>query len=583
MLYLAEVQKQKGGLLGGGSKTELKLLACQRTDQNWSNVSEEVIAAEDANKLNDGALVLVELNPQRQVQRIQEAGRPLVNILQNFSRQVEKFKLKEEEIDQWKESLTFQAQELNRREMEMEARAEQLQQMDDDFQRLEAEKQELDTSKQEIERLREEFERNRQELEGAWEHLRGEQRRLEEHQAEFQQGNVLDEEQSRVLRELLDRLSNQVAPTETVREHLNFALEMVESQQATLNPRWQELESLRTTATQQQAEIDQLEQTKCDRQSEWQQAQNALEQQTAELKINTTSLTTKLECARMLHVQLQHQEDLHQQIEFLVAISSDVVLGEQVNVEALEKMSLQELQQTVQDLHEKLQIDSSFVHEQEVELKFKQDFIDELQNKLNQASDNDHINLEMELADEKDLYQMLNETLVGQRRSLLHRQESFKQHQVVLHRRQGHSENEDEYKIDLVPILRQFEAQQQQQSKELQNLEREIEEIRSQIELAEKTFNNQIQFTEQKRQELKVLEENLQSLRIATAEYWAKVNVYQETLQPTQDSLDGLRHKLQAIAESLATVQETGDYQLQTITQMRQTILSLIQPQLLAC
>lgn len=582
MLYLAEVQKQKGGLLGGGSKAELKLLACQRTDQNWSNVSEEVIAAEDASKLNDGALVLVELNPQRQVQRIQEAGRPLVNILQNFSRQVEKFKLKEEEIDQWKESLTFQAQELNRREMEMEARAEQLQQMDDDFQRLEAEKQEVDTSKQEIERLREEFERNRQELEGAWEHLRGEQRRLQEHQAEFQQGNVLDEEQSRVLSELLESLRSQVAPIETVREHLNFADGMVESQQATLNPHWQQLESLRSAATQHQAEIDQLEQTKCHRQIECQQAQNAVLQQTADLKMNTASLVSKQECARMLKQQLQHQEDLHQQIEFLVAISGDVVFGEQVNVEALEKMPLEELQQTVQDLHEKLQIDSSFVHEQEVELKFKQDTIDELQNKLNQASDNDHINLEMELADEKDLYQMLNETLVGQRRSLLERHESFKQHQAVLHRRQGQSANQDDQKIDLVPILRQMEAQQQQQSEELQNLEREIEEIRSQIELAEKTLNNQIQEQEQKQQELKVLSENLQLLRIATAEYSAKVNVYQETLQPIQDSLDGLRHKLQAIAESLTTVQETGDYQLQTITQMRQTILSLIQPQLLA-
>ena len=582
MLYLAEVQKQKGGLLGGGSKAELKLLACQRTDQNWSNVSEEVIPAEDASKLNDGALVLVELNPQRQVQRIQEAGRPLVNILQNFSRQVEKFKLKEEEIDQWKESLTFQAQELNRREMEMEARAEQLQQMDDDFQRLEAEKQEVDTSKQKVERLREEFERNQNELEGAWEHLRGEQRRLQEHQAEFQQGNVLDEEQSRVLSNLLDRLRSQVASTETVREHLNFADSMVESQQATLNPHWQQLESLRTAATQQQEEIDQLEQTKCDRQIEWQQAQNALEQQTADLKINITSLTTKLECARMLQEQLQHQEDLHQQIQFLVAISGDVVFGEQVNVEALEKMPLEELQKTVQDLHEKLQIDSSFVHEQEVELKFKQDVIDELQSKLNQASHNDHINLEMELADEKDLYQMLNETLVGQRRSLLERHESFKQHQVVLHRRQGQSTNEDDQKIDLVPILRQLEAQEQQQSEELQNLEREIEEIRSQIELAEGTLNNQIQEQEEKRQELKVLEENLQSLRIATSEYWAKVNVYQETLQPIQHSLDGLRHKLQGIDESLATVQETGDYQLQTITQMRQTILSLIQPELLA-
>ena len=136
MLYLAEVQKQKGGLLGGGAKTELKLLACQRTDQNWSTVSEDVIAAEDASKLNDGALVLVELNPNRQVQRIQEAGRPLVNILQNFSRQLEKFKLKEDEIDQWKQSLTFQAQELNRREMDMEVRSEQLQQLEDELQQL---------------------------------------------------------------------------------------------------------------------------------------------------------------------------------------------------------------------------------------------------------------------------------------------------------------------------------------------------------------------------------------------------------------------------------------------------------------
>ena len=143
MLYLAEVQKQKGGLLGGGSKTELKLLACQRSDQNWSTVSEEVIAAEEASKLNDGALVLVELSPNRQVQRIQEAGRPLVNILQNFSRQLEKFKLKEDEIDQWKQSLTFQAQELNRREMEMEARLEQLQELEDDFNGLECKNRKL--------------------------------------------------------------------------------------------------------------------------------------------------------------------------------------------------------------------------------------------------------------------------------------------------------------------------------------------------------------------------------------------------------------------------------------------------------
>ena len=138
MLYLAEVQKQKGGLLGSSSKTGLKLLACQRKDQSWTTVSEETIGAEEASKLNDGVLVLVEINSSHQVQRIQEAGHPLVNILQNFSRQLEKFKNKEQEIDQWKESLTFQAQEFNRREMEMETRLEELQHLEEEQQQFDS-------------------------------------------------------------------------------------------------------------------------------------------------------------------------------------------------------------------------------------------------------------------------------------------------------------------------------------------------------------------------------------------------------------------------------------------------------------
>lgn len=352
MLYLAEVQKQKGGLLGGGGKTELKLLACQRTDQSWSTGSEEVIAVEEASKLNDGALVLVELNPQRQVQRIQEAGRPLVNILQNFSRQLEKFKLKEEEIDQWKESLTFQAQELNRREIEMETRLEQLQQMEDEFQRLDAEKQEVETCRAEIERLQQEIERNRQELEGAWEHLRGEQRRLEEHQAQLQPPTVMDEEQTRVLQELLDQLSSSVAPTEIVRENLHLAFEMVEKQQALLNPHWQQLEQQRILIEKQQAEIERLSQLFSERQNEWQQTQNSLEQQTAQLQVNTTTLHSKQEYVRILKEQLRYQEQLYQQIYSLATNYSDVVPSPEFDLETLEKMPLEELQKIVQDLQE---------------------------------------------------------------------------------------------------------------------------------------------------------------------------------------------------------------------------------------
>ncbi|MEH2309383.1 pilus motility taxis protein HmpF [Nostoc sp.] len=585
MLYLAEVQKQKGGLLSGGGKTELKLLACQRTDQNWSTVSEEVIAAEDASKLNDGALVLVELNPNRQVQRIQEAGRPLVNILQNFSRQLEKFKLKEDEIDQWKQSLTFQAQELNRREMDMEVRSEQLQNMEEELQQLEQQKQEVDTSRQEIEQLKTEVERNRLELEGAWEHLRGEQRRLEERQADFKQGTVLDEEQSRVMSELLDRLSSRVAPTETVREHLNLAFELVEKQQVTLNPHWQKLEEQKTAITQQQEEVERLSQTFSDRQNALQEAQNTLVQQTAQLQINTADLTSKQEYARIIKEQLRNAEELYQQIHSLAATSSDVVLGQQANVEALDKMPLEELQKIVQDLQHKLEIDATFVHDQEQELEYKQEAIEELQNKLSQASDQDHINLELELTDEKDLYQMLNSSLVGQRRNMLQHQKFLKQHQAVLLRRQGHTvvEEDEGNKVNLEPVLLQIETQRQQYSQEIQKLEREIDQIRSGVELNQGMIDNQTHDLDEKRQELKAIEENLLSLRRTTAECCGRVNLYQEALQPIQDSLDGLRQKLQGIAESLDKFQETGDHQVQAIAQLRHSLQGLMpQPELLA-
>jgi chromosome segregation ATPase len=582
VLYLAEVQKQKGGLLGGSSKTELKLLACQRTDQNWSPVSEEVIGAEEASKLNDGALVLVEVTPNRQVQRLQEAGRPLVNILQNFSRQLEKYKLKEDEIDQWKESLTFQAQELNRREMDMEVRLEQLQNMEEEFQRLESQQQEVESSRETIAQLQVEIDRNRQELEGAWEHLRGEQRRLEER---LQEGGVLDTAHSHKISELLNHLSSRVAPIESLREHLQIAVEVVEKQQAILNPHWEKFTQQKTLADQQQQEVEQLAQTYSDRQNAWQQTQTTLEQQTAQFKLNTASLASKQEHIQMLKQQLQSQDELYQQLYSLAATSGCTFPGQKIDVQALENMPINELQKTIQDLSEKLDIDSSFVHDQEQELKYKQETIEELQRKINQASGQDASNLQTELADEQDLYQMLNETLVGQRRNLLMRQQVIKQHQNILLRRQGKTvpHTEEENNIDFSPILSQMEQHKQQQSQELQKLGHEIEQMRAALELDQGMIDNQTHDLEQRQQELKTMADNLQSLRTANAECWGRVNLYQESLQAIQDCLDELRLKLQSMNESLGEIQETGDHQLQTITEIRQTIGSLLsQPELLA-
>lgn len=197
MLYLAEVQKQRSGFGLGGGKAELKLLACQRGEHNWSAVpGDDAIPVEEANKFNDGTLVLVELSASKQVQRIQEAARQLVSILQNFSRLQDKFKDKEEEIEQWKASLTFSSQELNRREMEMQAREEQLAQMEDELERLEAQRSEIENTRDEANRLREEVDRSRVEIETAWEQLRGEQQRVAQQQSQVPQGAVVDQQQT---------------------------------------------------------------------------------------------------------------------------------------------------------------------------------------------------------------------------------------------------------------------------------------------------------------------------------------------------------------------------------------------------
>jgi chromosome segregation ATPase len=582
VLYLAEVQKQKGGLLGGGSKAELKLLACQRNDQSWSAVSEEIISAEDANKLNDGALVMVELSPTRQVQRIQEAGRPLATILQNYSRQVEKFKAKEEEINQWKESLTFQAQELSRRELEMEDRMAQLQQLEEECQNLDSEKQEIDNSRAEIETLKQEIEKRSQELEGAWNHLRGEQGRLEELSANLQQGTVIDSEQAGVFYGLLEGMQASVVSTDPIQESLNYAFEVVNTQQELLNTHWQKFEQQKASVEQQQLEIENLSQELDATQNECQQIKAVLDQQTNELKANTAVLDAKQEYVRILKEQLRSQEDLYQQVCSLAA-PGDASLSESVDVEALESMSLEELEKTVQDLQDKLNIDSSFVHDQEQELNYKEDAIKEIQQKISIADVSELATLEEELNDEKDLYQMLNETLVGQRRSLVQRQGELRQYQTVLMRRQGKNSNDQGSQIDLKPILAQIELQQKQQFAILQDVERQIEQINAGIELSQDTIDNQTSEYEEKYQDLKVKEDNLLMLKDALAESRAKVSLYEETLQPTQDGLDKLRQKLQILSDTLAQIQQSSNSQFDIVSQMQQALQNLTaQPQLAA-
>jgi chromosome segregation ATPase len=584
VLYLAEVVQRKSGIMGGG-KCELKLLACQRNEQSWSAVSgEEVVAADEASRYSSGALLLVDLTASKQVQRIQEAGRPLVSILQNFSRLQEKFKTQEEEIEQWKQSLTYQSQELNRREMEMEARREQLEQLESDFEQLEQQKQEFEGTRSSIDGLKTELERRQQELEGAWDHLRGEQRRLSEAQDEMAGNSVLDEGRAAEIQGILSHLSGAVPPFEHYEAQVQHTANLVTHKQELLTHHWQNLEQYRQDLAQQQATLEQRSQEQMQRWQEWQTALALLAQTKADLKIHEATLHTKQDYVQQLHVQAQNFDALQHQMQLATEGEEGVAVSAAVDMQALEQMPIDQLQRTTETLQSDLEKSLMFVNSQEEELELKQTEIDGLEGKLSQVNEFDRMSLESELTDEKDAYQFLKETLLGQQRNLREKEGILRQHKLVLNRRQGRSEGPKEKgMVDFTPLLQQLGSLHQQNASRIQEVEATIAQLQQTIEQSRGTVDQQSQDVERQHSELDQLEQALKAERGTVGEMQGKVRLYEEMLQPIQDSVDNLKQAITEVSSQVSQLQSSGAEQQSALGQMHAVINGLMpQPQLAA-
>lgn len=584
MLYLAEVIQKKGGIIGGG-KAELRLLACQRTEQNWSAVAgDEVVAADEASRYSPGTLLLVDLTASKQVQRVQEAGRPLVSILQNFSRLQEKFKTQEEEIEQWKQSLTYQSQELNRREMEMEARREQLEQLEEDFEQLEQQRHQIEGLRGEVEHKQQELDRQRQELEGAWEHLRGEMRRLEERQQEIQGSPVLDEAKTQRINELLRHIEAGILAPEGFQEDTNQAFELLSHHQTLLSQHWQNLEQEQSRAGQLQQELDHQVSELEKKWQDWREADRALAHAQSELKLQQATLQSKQEYAQRLGLQLQQHDELHQSLYRMAEGLEDVNVSSRVDTEALEKMPLEALQALVADLLSDLEKSSQFVRGQEEELDLKQQEIDALQARISQVSEFDRLTLEAELNDERDAYQFLNETLVGQRRNLREKEGLLNQHQSILARRQGKSDpHASENGLDLGPVFAQIDGFRQQLAEELQQIDAQVEQIRHAIDQAQQLLSEQTVTLEHQRRDLEQQDRALVEKRSLLGEVLGKVSLYQSLLQPLQDTLGSLYQRVEAISGGINQAQQMSQEQRQALAQVQEVLASLSQqPQLAA-
>ena len=576
MLYLAEVQKRPTGFGLGGGKTDLKLLACQRSENNWLAVpGEEVIPADEAKEFSPGALVLVDLDNNKQVLQIQDAGRQLVKILQNFSRFQEKSKIQWEEIEQWKASLTFQAQELNRREVELQAKEEQVENLQTDINKLEHERQEISQAQQEFQQLQKQIERNREELETAGLELQRQKQELEQHQGELGKSAVLNQDQYQYIQDLLSWLTEAVTPADFLGEKLTQSLEIVNNEKESLEQRRKEWENTgNTNSNAQQEESKSLASNVQSKWLEWQQAQESLVLKTAELRVQEALLASKQEYSQVLNGQIGMQTQLYEQLSHLMALEGNATT-QKVNVEALEKMPLHELEELVQNLRQDLHRDMSFVKDQEEELALQLQEMDALQRRIDNASEYDRINWDSELSDEKDRYRILNESLVGSQRNLKEREEILSRHQAVLWSRLDNSSHREESnQIYLAPMLLQVKTHRQELREELQKLEVEIQQIQTEIRQKEEMISGQAQQQAVKKNEIKKLELSLREKQEVNTQVGDGV-VYQEVMLPLEGHLEQLRQQLQELISGVIQVQGIGEQ----VIQLRQVIQSiLVQP-----
>ncbi|NEQ97141.1 MAG: hypothetical protein F6K30_10510 [Cyanothece sp. SIO2G6] len=573
MLYLAEVQKKTRAF--GSGKAEFRLLACQRAEYSWSAVGEEIIPAPDDVPYNSGALVLVDLSGNRSVQRYTEAGKQLVGILQNFSKLQEKFKTQEEDIEQWKQSLTYQSQELNRREMELEIRQEQAQEVEDELAKLDTQRQEIEAAKAEADKLQEDFNRKSQELEGAWAQLNGERLRFEEQQGDASQASGLDMVQSQQLNEMLEQIAGQSLPVTSVADILTQAQTLLGQQQEALDQYWTRLEAERQTSEQLQAEIEQGDGAVV--WDDWHRLRDAWVKAQAVLEGQQELVNLKQGMLATLTANAQRQQELQQMLGQYVGSTDSDSSATTVDMDALEQMPIEQLQATVQDLKNDLDKNARFVSIQEEELTAQQQDIDELRQRIAAASEYDRLQLETELNDEQESYRMLNETLVGQRRNVQERQAVLLKHEMVLARRQGlPMPNGAEAMIDFGPLVQQLEQSGNQLADEIKGLEAQVAELEGAIAQQETRVQQQAEDVERQRQDLLQREQEWLEKKTTAAELLGKVNTYQDVLTPIQEAMRNTRDKVSELQELATQLQSSVEQQNSAVSAMQATLQTLV-------
>lgn len=136
MLYLAQVCHVETS-----DKINIRLFAVETSQETWAilpNPQNNILTTDDSAGLTEGLLVLVEISSSGKIVSIQEANNWVLQLIQTYlTKGITPNFLEEEfeKIEQWRQTLTLQSQELSRRMLEVETRREQIQNLEETLKR----------------------------------------------------------------------------------------------------------------------------------------------------------------------------------------------------------------------------------------------------------------------------------------------------------------------------------------------------------------------------------------------------------------------------------------------------------------
>lgn len=553
MLYLAEVSKKTGFM---GVKTEIKLLARQQSDQNWVALpGDELIATDAANDYASGVLVLVELGPNNQLKGIEEATRQLISILKNFSKMKEKFVNQEEEIEGWKQSLIYQSQELTRREVDMESRAEELSQWESESQKMAQQRQEFEETKIQIVELKEQLERDRQQLEEGWGKLQLSQRELEEVQSRH--SAALSDSQVEHIESLLNQLEAAHSNGNLGLTLEAFETRLVQAQQSLEEDR-QRLDELNQQVKQHESTVVQNRQKLDDSY-----------QQLLTKRIATSTMQAQLEEQKSLQHQLKEQEMFYDSLgESLNQVQVALVGEMSFEMSELWEISPDELQERVNKLSQELTKLQSFVADQEEELSYQLVSVDEMRQKMELASEYERLTLQSELEEEEQHYQLLNETLEGQRKSLQDRVNTLSTHETVLEQRNNSEQGQEKSLLpDLSPTLLKFHDHCDSHRIMLSDVDAKVQSLITARSTQESECRELEENVRVLKETLALQEQSLNQQKLNLGICQGKVEVYQAFLHPMEEQISILR--------GLASGASEQDDRMPIIAELKHTLMTL--------